>query len=322
MNESGKNFARLNDHIVRVSENERLRRRRRSFLGLSSVVLLALTSWIILVNSSRSPMRVSNTQDQNNPVANTSLSSLENFIGDTTSFMMYPQRWNDSSTSSLKEEPIGYLAHTDTATRIETYAPESLHQSVNNPNAVPDNKTETAATDTRVSASSSAIEPPQELQPDEILPSIQINKEPQVPSTTTEVVKDTLGNFPKWEQNVQNGILRGAGRNGSIMEQPRLDVDVEPYFPGGRAALSRFIKENIEYPENARKQRLEGTVFVRFIVETDGSISQPVILKGLGQDCDEQALKLVSNMPRWQPGMKNGDVVPTYKELGIMFKMY
>ncbi len=84
------------------------------------------------------------------------------------------------------------------------------------------------------------------------------------------------------------------------------------------------LNEHIVQVSEVERLRRRRIIFIclRFIVEIDGSISQPIILKGLGQECDEQALKLVSSMPRWQPGKKNGDVAPTYKELGIMFKMY
>jgi len=92
-----------------------------------------------------------------------------------------------------------------------------------------------------------------------------------------------------------------------------------PKFPGGYSALKRYIKKSLQVPEQAKQQRIEGTVQVQFIVEVNGSIQSPRIAKGLGYGCDEAALSLVKGMPKWIPGKHNGEEVAVYYNLPIKF---
>jgi len=66
-------------------------------------------------------------------------------------------------------------------------------------------------------------------------------------------------------------------------------VEQPPAFPGGMKALSAFIKANLRLPDEARKEKITGRVFVSFVVERDGTISSPTILRSLGSGCDEEA---------------------------------
>jgi len=86
-------------------------------------------------------------------------------------------------------------------------------------------------------------------------------------------------------------------------------VENDPEFPGGRESLNAFLKENIRYPEAARKERLEGTVYVTFTVEPDGTISDPRILRDIGGGCGKEVQRVVSLMPRWIPGKLHGETV-------------
>ena len=92
-----------------------------------------------------------------------------------------------------------------------------------------------------------------------------------------------------------------------------------PRFPGGYSALKRYIKKSLQVPEQAKQQKVEGTVQVQFIVEVNGSIQSPRIAKGLGYGCDEAALSLVKGMPKWIPGKHNGEEVAVYYNLPIKF---
>ncbi|MBO0948991.1 M56 family metallopeptidase [Fibrella forsythiae] len=98
-------------------------------------------------------------------------------------------------------------------------------------------------------------------------------------------------------------------------------VESPPTFPGGAKALSEFISSNIRYPEEARKQRVQGKVFVNFVVNTDGSIDRINILKGLGKGCDEEAVRVVAIMPKWDPGKQNGHPVAVQYNLPINFSL-
>lgn len=95
-----------------------------------------------------------------------------------------------------------------------------------------------------------------------------------------------------------------------------------PEFKGGKKQLKRYLSKNISYPDEAIQNQIEGNVIVRFTVEPDGSISSPTIVKSLGYGCDEEALRLVTNMPFWSPGMQGDRAVRAYSLVSIMFSMW
>ena len=92
-----------------------------------------------------------------------------------------------------------------------------------------------------------------------------------------------------------------------------------PEFPGGNAALYKFLKKNIRYPKKARKEKTEGRLVVRFIVEPDGSLTHPVILDKVGDGCEEELLRVIRKMPRWNPGREHGAFVAVYYTLPVSF---
>lgn len=98
-------------------------------------------------------------------------------------------------------------------------------------------------------------------------------------------------------------------------------VEQQAQFPGGQAALMRWLGNNIKYPELAQQNNIEGRVTVKFTVEKDGSISNPVIAKGVDKDLDREAIRVVKKMPKWQPGKNNGVAVRSYFYLPVVFKL-
>ena len=74
-------------------------------------------------------------------------------------------------------------------------------------------------------------------------------------------------------------------------------------------------------PKKARKNNTEGKVVVRFVVDEDGYVTHAEVISGIGSGCDEEALRVVSSMPKWQPGTQNGEPVRVYFTLPIMFKL-
>lgn len=86
-------------------------------------------------------------------------------------------------------------------------------------------------------------------------------------------------------------------------------IVVSPEFPGGMAEMYKFLGKNLVYPLEAQKMNITGKVFANFIVEIDGSIKDITILKGLGMGCDEESIRLIKSMPKWNPGKTNG--IPT-----------
>ncbi len=96
-------------------------------------------------------------------------------------------------------------------------------------------------------------------------------------------------------------------------------VEDEPEFPGGQQALQQYLRDNIRYPTRARESGVEGTVFVTFVVEPDGSITNVEVLRGIGAGCDDEAVRVVQNMPNWEPGKQRGQPVRVQFNLPVRF---
>lgn len=98
-------------------------------------------------------------------------------------------------------------------------------------------------------------------------------------------------------------------------------VETNPEFPGGVDALYQYLAENIKYPEAARKAKVSGRVFLKFVVRTDGSINDVRVMKGIGFGCDQEAIRIVKNMPKWDPGKQSGRLVNVEYILPISFQL-
>ncbi|MFZ4401250.1 MAG: energy transducer TonB [Bacteroidales bacterium] len=92
-------------------------------------------------------------------------------------------------------------------------------------------------------------------------------------------------------------------------------VEKAPEFPGGDKARVKFLIKNLVYPKTARETGIEGTVFISFVVETDGSISHSKVIRGIGGGCDEEAIRVIKLMPKWEPGKQSG------KNVRVQFNM-
>lgn len=97
------------------------------------------------------------------------------------------------------------------------------------------------------------------------------------------------------------------------------EVEQAAEFPGGTSELSRWLGANLRYPEAARKAGVQGRVVVSFIVEKDGSISSPKVLRGVSPELDAEALRMLGTMPRWTPGKRDGEAVRSSFALPITF---
>ena len=109
--------------------------------------------------------------------------------------------------------------------------------------------------------------------------------------------------------------------NESLEGDVFLSIEEAPEFPGGPAKLLEYIQNNLEYPKTARKNDIQGRVFVGFVIEEDGSVSDVKILRGIGYGCDEEAIRLVSSLPKFKPGKQRGKPVRVQYTLPIVFKL-
>ena len=98
-------------------------------------------------------------------------------------------------------------------------------------------------------------------------------------------------------------------------------VEQMPEYPGGMQALFEFLSKNIKYPEDAQKQKVEGRVLVKFVIETDGSISNIEVMKNAFPSLDAEAMRVAQAMPKWTPGKQGGQVVRVKFVLPINFSL-
>lgn len=115
----------------------------------------------------------------------------------------------------------------------------------------------------------------------------------------------------------QDLLLRKPSQTGEVYTV----VEKQPLFTGGQKAFRQYIKANQNYPEVAKKAGLSGRVFVAFVVNTDGSLQNVELLKGIGMGCDEEAIRLVKRMPNWIPGSQSGKIVRVKYNLPIAFDL-
>ncbi len=98
-------------------------------------------------------------------------------------------------------------------------------------------------------------------------------------------------------------------------------VEQMPAYPGGMAALMEYFKENMRYPASAKERGLQGRVTVQFVVDKDGSIKEPKVIRSIDQELDEEALRLVKSMSKWEPGRQNGEPVAVKFAVPVLFKL-
>lgn len=97
--------------------------------------------------------------------------------------------------------------------------------------------------------------------------------------------------------------------------------EVMPSFRGGQKALMAYLAENVQYPKDMEDTCAQGRVVVSFVVERDGSITEPKVVSSVSQALDKEALRVVNAMPKWMPGKQNGNAVRVKYVLPITFRL-
>lgn len=125
--------------------------------------------------------------------------------------------------------------------------------------------------------------------------------------------------------------FEGTGGTGTVVEAPKVEkeqgplsfVEIMPQFQGGEDAMNKWLNNNIRYPHAAEENGIEGTVFVKFVVGADGSITNVEIAgtNKVGGGCEDEAIRVIKKMPKWKPGRQNGQSVPVWFNLPIRFKI-
>ena len=124
-------------------------------------------------------------------------------------------------------------------------------------------------------------------------------------------------------QTVSMAPMAGAEYRGSSTSAPAVLSYAEkmPVFPGGDEAFYRYLVTKINYPAEAQRLKLSGTVYVQFVVDEEGRIRDAAVVKGCGHGLDEEALRLVRLMPWWTPGRDRGQPVWVLRTLPISFRL-
>ena len=98
-------------------------------------------------------------------------------------------------------------------------------------------------------------------------------------------------------------------------------VEQMPQFPGGQAAMMKFIADSLRYPSVSCEHRIEGRVVVQFVVDCEGNILNPLVVRSVDPLLDREAIRLVKSMPKWIPGRQNGKPVCVIYNVPIRFKL-
>ena len=98
-------------------------------------------------------------------------------------------------------------------------------------------------------------------------------------------------------------------------------VEEMPEFPGGMAECMKFLSKNIKYPTISQENGVQGRVIVQFVVNRDGSIVDPVVVRGVDPYLDKEALRVISMMPKWKPGKQRGKAVRVKYTVPVMFRL-
>ena len=105
------------------------------------------------------------------------------------------------------------------------------------------------------------------------------------------------------------------------LDGSRDEADQMPEFPGGQEALMKFIADNVKYPTECEQKRVEGRVLVRFVIDEQGSVTDPNVIKSVDPQLDAEALRVVKLMPKWNPGQNEGKAVAVKYTIPFTFRL-
>jgi protein TonB len=106
-----------------------------------------------------------------------------------------------------------------------------------------------------------------------------------------------------------------------VTEEIFVVVENQPEFPGGNAAMMKFLSDNIKYPVIAQENGIQGRVICNFVVERDGSITDVQVVRGVDPSLDREAVRVIQQMPRWTPGKQRGQAVRVRFTLPVVFRL-
>ena len=160
---------------------------------------------------------------------------------------------------------------------------------------------------------------PEIKQDEEVDPADEIKTQDELNETDVAIsVADVMGNDEEKGKDVADAIrnMHITGENGVYKL-----VDQMPEFPGGEAAMRRWIAEHLRYPKSAQSKGITGIVYITFIVDTEGKVTKVAVESGADPSLDKEALRVVNNLPAWTPGKLAGNLVSVMFTIPISFEL-
>lgn len=139
------------------------------------------------------------------------------------------------------------------------------------------------------------------------------------------IENDSASGIAAYNENEEITVLE-IDDNEETLEEPEapifIIVENMPEFPGGELALRKFIAENVKYPEDAKEKGIQGRAYVSFVIDKEGNVANVKLARGIGfESIDNEALRVVSLLPKWKPGMQGGKAVNVSYTIPIIFKL-
>lgn len=165
--------------------------------------------------------------------------------------------------------------------------------------------------------------PPTDIQPPPPPPKIQVPEINEVEDDTEieEELEDLTLDTETHEDMIVEDIEFVEAPPEEPVDKVFIVVENDPEFPGGLEAFYSYIGKKMRYPSQARRMGVEGRVFVEFIVDKDGSLTDIKAVKGIGAGCDEEALRVMKTVPKFKPGRQRGTPVKVKMTFPIYFKL-
>jgi len=172
---------------------------------------------------------------------------------------------------------------------------------------------------------------------EEIIP-ITEQEQKQAPPPPPEAPKaEEIINIVENDAEVEESTIQASDETDKAVEVKYVPVEVEeeeveeqqifqvveemPEFPGGMAECMKFLSKNIKYPPISAENGIQGRVIVQFVVNQDGSIVDPVVVRGVDSHLDKEALRVIQMMPKWKPGKQRGKAVRVKYTVPVMFRL-
>lgn len=177
----------------------------------------------------------------------------------------------------------------------------------------------------------------------DVIQAVEVRTEPMAEALQPAAAKITVAETPSVAPLQEKKVEMSASQNISKQDRPNLKIELPsaaalkkypdepedvfdvvenmPSFPGNQTAMMKYIADNLRYPAKAEDAGIQGRVIISMIIEKDGSISNPSITRSVNPDLDAEAIRIISNMPKWNPGTQRGEKVRVRYTVPVMFRL-